>query len=77
VEQYRCCFLTSEGKHFCIDEVDGETKDHALKKIRRRFAELKRFPAFELWLGTTRIYSRPPLSITPIRRGRRLTAEPR
>jgi hypothetical protein len=32
---YRCNFLTSEGKVFCVEDVEGETDNHAMEKIRR------------------------------------------
>jgi hypothetical protein len=55
--QYRCHFLTSQGKIFCTEDITAETDDGALEKVRQQFAEMHEFPAFELWLGTTRIYS--------------------
>jgi hypothetical protein len=55
--RYRCHFLTSDGKIFCNEDITAETTEEALQKVRLRFAETQRFPAFELWLGTTPVYS--------------------
>jgi hypothetical protein len=35
VVSYRCNFLTSEGKVFCVEDVEGEADNHAMEKIRR------------------------------------------
>jgi hypothetical protein len=55
--EYRCYFLTPEGKIFRAEDVTAETDDHALEKVRRRFAEWEPVPAFELWSGTRLIFS--------------------
>jgi hypothetical protein len=54
---YRCDFLSSEGKVFCTEDVDGDTDDHAIEKVRRRRASLGHTRPFELWRGNVHIYS--------------------
>ena len=54
---YRCNFLTSEGEVFCAEDLQGDTDDHALAKIRRMCGDLEHTPSFELWRGSALIYS--------------------
>lgn len=54
---YRCNFLTSDGKVFCAEDLNGDTDDHALEKVRRICDGLEHTPSFELWRGSVLIYS--------------------
>jgi hypothetical protein len=55
---YRCNFLTSEGKVFCVEDVEGETDNHAMEKIRRMLcSDLDNAASFELWRGEVLVYS--------------------
>jgi hypothetical protein len=53
---YRCDFLTGEGKVFCTEDIDADTDDRAIEKVRRRRGGLGHTPPFALWRGGVRIY---------------------
>jgi hypothetical protein len=58
VSYRRNFFLTSEGKVFCVEDVEGETDNHAMEKIRRMLcSDLDHAASFELWRGEVLAYS--------------------
>jgi hypothetical protein len=53
---YRCNFLV-KGKVFCFVDLDGETDDQAIEKMRRKCSDLGH-PSFELWRANVLVYSK-------------------
>jgi type II secretory pathway component PulF len=53
--QYRCKFLDAKGRMLCTEDVEAETDQQALEKVRSRFAPVRN--AFELWREDTRVHA--------------------
>jgi hypothetical protein len=56
---YQCKFFDANERMLCTEDVDAETDQQALEKVRRRFAPIRN--PFELWRGAP-ASSRKPLS---------------